>query len=154
MAILSYEKIFSRVRNKSYDPKELSLSDDAITEINIERLHSTVGNVRIRRLFQTLSCNDETEELTWELKNTIASTSQDDEEEDFVVELLSLGIVIEWLKPQVESITNIAKAIGGKEEKSINNEHKTTIQRLNSLEVQLAKMIRDHGYLYNSYLQG
>ncbi len=154
MALLSYEKIFSRVRNKSYDPKELSLNDDDLTEISVERLHSAVGNVRIRRLFTTLSCDDQAEELTWVLKNSVSNTSNDDEEEDFVIELLALNIVIEWLKPQIESIANISKAIGGKEEKSINNEYKSSIERLKSLEVQLAKMIRDHGYLYNSYLQG
>lgn len=154
MALLSYEKIFSRVRNKSYDPKELFLNDDDLNEINAERLHSAVGNVRIRRLFSTLSCDDQAEELTWVLKNAIFTSTDEDEEEDFVVELLALGVVIEWLKPQVDSVTNISKAIGGKEEKSINNEYKAAIDRLKGLEVQLAKMIRDHGYLYNSYLQG
>lgn len=153
MALLSYEKIFSRVRNKSYDPKELSLNDDDLDEIYVERLHSAIGNVRVRRLFSTLSCDDQTEELTWMLKQTISTNADNNEEEDFVIELISLGMVIEWLKPQVDSAINIAKAIGGKEEKVINNEYKSSKERLQSLEVQLAKMIRDHGYLYNSYIQ-
>lgn len=148
---LSYEKIFSRARNKAHDPKELSLNEDDLLEINIERLHSVAGDVKIKNLFSTLSLNDEAEEITWELKNGETSDNPE-EEEDFVIELFSLGMVIEWLKPQVESLTYIAKAIGGKEEKVINDSHKTTINRLESLEVKLSKMVRDHGYLYNDYL--
>ena len=150
--MLSYEKIFSRARKNINDPKELSLDDDDLNEVYVERLHSVLGNVRIRRKFTTLSLNDELEELTWELQNTVTG-SNTEEEEDYVLELLALGMTIEWLKPQVETITNISKAIGGKEEKVINDNHKVTIQRLDSLETKLSKMLRDHGYLYNSYLQ-
>ena len=149
--MLSYETIFSRVRNKTNDPKELSLDEEDLLEINVERLHSVVGNVRIKRLFKTLSLDDEAETITWELNNTIIGADKE-EEQDFVIELLSLAMIIEWLKPQVESITYIGMAIGGKEEKMLNNMHKVNIERLNSLETKLSKMIRDHGYLYNNYL--
>ena len=150
--MLSYEKIFSRVRNKIDDLKELSLDDEDLNEIYVERLHSVLGNVRIRRLFSKLTKNDELEQIDWSLKNAV--DGNDDEEEEFVIELLALGMVIEWLKPKVETIVNIGKAIGGKEEKVINDSHKVTIQRLNTLESQLSKMIRDHGAYYNDYLQG
>lgn len=150
--MLSYERIFSRVRNKIDDPKELSLDDEDLNEIYVERLHAVIGNVRIRRMFSTLAYDDEAEEITWTLKHTVVGGDVDDED-DYVTELFALGMTIEWLKPKVETIVNISKAIGGKEEKVINDSHKTTIQRLNSLETQLSKMIRDHGYLYNSYLQ-
>lgn len=147
---LSYEKIFSRVRNRIDDPIELSLDDEDLLEIYIERLHSAVGNVRIRNLFSTFKLDDEAEEITWELASV--TSSEPETEEDFVVKLLSLAIVIEWLKPKVETITYIGKGIGGKEEKVINDSHNTTINRLESLETKLSKMVRDHGYLYNDYL--
>lgn len=153
MALLSYEKIFSRVRNKIHDPKELSLDEEDLIEIYTERLHSVVGNIRIRKMFSTLILNDETEEITWVLKNTTTGSNLDMEEE-YVIELLSLAMIIEWLRPKVEDITYIGMAIGGKEEKSLNNAHKLNIERLQALENQLSKMIRDHGYLYNDYLQG
>ena len=151
--MLSYEKIFSRFRNKVSDPKELSLDEEDLLAIYIERLHSVIGNVRIRRLFSTLSLNDESEEITWVLSHTITSEDADVEEE-FVIELLTVAMEIEWLRPKVEDITYIGMAIGGKEEKTLNNAHKLNIERLQSLETQLAKMCRDHGYLYNGYLQG
>lgn len=149
--MLSYEKIFSRARGKIHDPKELSLDEEDLLEIYKERLHSAAGDIRIRSMFSTFSLDDQTEEITWELKN--AETSNDSEsEEDFVIELLALTMTIEWLRPQVETITYIGKGIGGKEEKVINDSHKLTINRLESLEVKQKKMIRDHGYLYNDYL--
>ena len=150
--MLSYEDIFSRARNKIDDPKELSLDDEDLNEIYIERLHSALGNVRIKKLFSKLVAKDEVQEIEWTLKN-IPTGSKEDDEEDYVIELLALGMTIEWFKPKVDSITNISKAIGGKEEKIINDNHKSNINRLKSLEVELSKMVRDHGYLYNSYLQ-
>ena len=44
--------------------------------------------------------------------------------------------------------------IGGKEEKKILDNHKDMIDRLESLENKLNKIIRDYGYLHNSYIGG
>ncbi len=150
--MLPYEKVFSRVRGQINDPKELSLDDDDLLELYTERLHSAVGNVRLRNLFSKLTLNDQTEEIDWALENTLTGSNAEIEE-DFVIELLSLSMVIGWLKPQVESIVYVGMAIGGKEEKMLNNMHKTNVERLNYLEIKLSKMIRDHGYLYNDYLR-
>ena len=150
--MLSYEKIFSRFRNKVNDPKELSLDEADLLEIYIERLHSAAGNVRIRKLFSDLKLDDEAEELTWTLSNTITTTDNVEEEEEFIIELFALAMKLEWFRPQVDSITYINMAIGGKEEKMLNNSHKINVERLQSLEVELARLIRDHGYLYNDYL--
>ena len=153
--MLSYEKIFSRFRNKVNDPKELSLDNADLLEIYIERLHSAIGNVRVGKLFSELTLDDEHEELSWTLRNTVSTATSDEEiqkETEFVIELLAVAMKIEWYKPQVDSITYIGMAIGGKEEKVLNNMHKVNIERLHSLNVQLAKYIRDHGYLFNDYL--
>ena len=42
--------------------------------------------------------------------------------------------------------------IGGKEEKKLLDNHSYSIKRLDSMKVELNKMIRDYGYLYNSYI--
>ena len=152
--MLSYEVVFSRFRNKVNDPKELSLKEADLLEIYTERLHSAVGNVRIGNLFSSLSLDDEHEEISWTFKHTRDATTDEEaqRETEFVVELLALAMKIEWLKPQVDSITYIGMAIGGKEEKVLNNMHKTNIERLHSLDIELARYIRDHGYLFNDYL--
>ena len=70
----------------------------------------------------------------------------------FIISLLSLSMVIQWLQPQVDSILNTAPMIGGKEEKKLLDNHKYSIQRLQSMKEEQKKMIRDYGYMYNSYL--
>lgn len=147
---LSYSTLFSRVLNKVNDPKELSLDESDLFEIYGERLHSVVGKPRVRRLFSTLLLDDEIQELEFELNNPVDEYS----DEDFVLEILSLGMTIEWLQPQVDSILHTSVMIGGKEEKKLLDNHKNMIDRLDSMKKEQNKMIRDYGYLYNSYING
>ena len=128
-----YETIFSRSRLKMNDLKEImSLSE------------TDMGNI-----FSSISLDDDIQEITFDLKNGCGSDLLNKE---YVVELLSLGMVITWLRPQVESFEYTTMTLGGKEEKLLVNNYKPVIARLDSLELKLHQMIRDHGYIYNSYL--
>ena len=147
--MLSYSTLFSRVLNKINDPKELSLDENDLLEIYTERLHSVVGKPRVRRLFSTLSLDDELQEMTFTLNNSV----DEDSDTDFVLEVLSLGMAIEWLQPQVDSVIHTSVMIGGKEEKKLLDNHKNMIDRLDSMKKEQNKMIRDYGYMYNSYIK-
>ena len=147
--MLSYSTLFSRVLNKINDPKELSLDDSDLLEIYTERLLSVVGKPRVRRLFSSLSLDDEIQEMTFTLNNSVDEES----DKDFVLEILSLGMAIEWLQPQVDSIIHTSVMIGGKEEKKLLDNHKNMIDRLDSMKKEQNKMIRDYGYMYNSYIK-
>ena len=146
---LSYSTLFSRVLNKINDPKELSLDENDLLEIYTERLHSVVGKPRVRRLFSSLSLDDEIQEMTFTLNNSVDEES----DKDFVLEILSLGMAIEWLQPQVDSVIHTSVMIGGKEEKKVLDNHKNMIDRLDSMKKEQNKMIRDYGYMYNSYIK-
>ena len=61
---------------------------------------------------------------------------------------------IEWLKPQVDSLTHTAEILGGKEEKLLRNNYKPMKERLEKLEQQFSKLICNYGYINNSYLRG
>ena len=61
-------------------------------------------------------------------------------------------MAIEWLQPQVDSRKYTAQMIGGKEEKMLQNNYKPMIERLDSMKIELKKMIRDYGFLYNYYI--
>lgn len=148
--MLSYSTLFSRVLNKINDPKELSLDENDLLEIYTERLHSVVGKPRVRRLFSFLSLDDEIQQMNFSLNNSVDEESDN----DFVLEILSLGMVIEWLQPQVDSIVHTSVMIGGKEEKKLLDNHKNMIERLDSMKKEQHKMIRDYGYMYNSYING
>ena len=147
--MLSYSTLFSRVSNKINDPKELSLDESDLFEIYTERLHSVVGKPRVRRLFSSISLDDEIQEMTFTLNNSVDEES----DKDFVLEILSLGMAIEWLQPQVDSVIHTSVMIGGKEEKKLLDNHKNMIDRLDSMKKEQNKMIRDYGYMYNSYIK-
>ena len=147
--MLSYSTLFSRVLNKINDPKELSLDESDLLEIYTERLHSVVGKPRVRRLFSSLSLDDEIQEMTFTLNNSVDEES----DKDFVLEILSLGMAIEWLQPQADSVIHTSVMIGGKEEKKLLDNHKNMIDRLDSMKKEQNKMIRDYGYMYNSYIK-
>lgn len=148
--MLSYETIFSRVRGRRDDPKELSLDKSDLVELYTERLHNVAGDPRIRRLFSTISFNDEIQMLSYTLNNSVDAQSDD----DFVVRLFVTGMIIEWLQPQVNSVLYTAPFIGGKEEKKILDGHNNMIKRLESMKVELQKLIRDYGTINNSYIAG
>lgn len=148
--MLSYEKVFSRARGRITDPKEMSLHKDDLIEIYTERLHSVVGNPRVRRLFSSIVLNDELQNIKFTLKNSV----DEQYDTDFIIELLSLGMVIAWLEPQVDSIKHNSIMLGTKEEKKLLDNHKNMIERLDTLQNQLQKMIRDYGCMYNSYVNG
>lgn len=147
--MLSYSTLFSRVLNKINDQKELSLDENDLLEIYTERLHSVVGKPRVRRLFSSLSLDDEIQEMIFTLNNSVDEES----DKDFVLEILSLGMAIEWLQPQVDSVIHTSVMIGGKEEKKLLDNHKNMIERLDSMKKEQDKMIRDYGYMYNSYIK-
>ena len=147
--MLSYSTLFSRVLNKINDTKELSVNENDLLEIYTERLHSVVGKPRVRRLFSSISLDDEIQEMTFALNNSVDEES----DKDFVLEILSLGMAIEWLQPQVDSVIHTSVMIGGKEEKKLLDNHKNMIERLDSMKKEQNKMIRDYGYMYNSYIK-
>ena len=138
--MLSYSILFSRVLNKINDTKELSLDENDLLEIYTERLHSVVGKPRVRRLFSSISLDDEIQEMTFTLNNSVDEES----DKDFVLEILSLGMAIEWLQPQVDSVIHTSVMIGGKEEKKLLDNHKNMIDRLDSMKKEQNKMIRDY----------
>lgn len=145
---LSYEMVFSRARGRINDPKELALKETDLIEIYTERLHNVMGNSRIRRLFSSVILDDEIQEMEFTLNNSVDEAS----DKDFVCDILILGMTIEWLQPQVDSLKSVAEAMGTKEEKMLLNPHKTNIDRLDSMKKELHRMIRDYGYMYNSYI--
>lgn len=145
---LSYEKIFSVARGLYTDPKELSLSQDDLIEIYTERINRVVGDVRVQDIFSTLEMDDDVQRMEFVLNHP----ANDGADQRFVVRLLSLGMEIEWLQPQVDSILYSAPFIGTTQEKKILDGHSNMINRLDNLKLQFNKMIRDRGYIYNSYL--
>ena len=98
---LSYEQIFSKYRGIVNDPKELLLDRNDLLEIYMERLHMTASDPRVIAKFTTLTMDDNIQQIEFELKYPV----NDFADNAFVIKLFSLGMSIEWLKPQVDSLT-------------------------------------------------
>ena len=58
---------------------------------------------------------------------------------------------IEW-QQEVDKIVNLATVVGGKDEKTILNNYKNNIARLEQLKIQFRKTIRDYSYFNNDYI--
>lgn len=145
---LSYETVFSRTLSRINDVQEVALETADFEEIYIERLHSVIGNPRVRRLFSYILFDDDFQEINFRLANPV----DDDSDTDFVCRVFVIGMTIEWLSPKVDSLEMVIQQLGGKEEKMLNNPYKTLQSRLENAKKELNKLICDHGYLYNSYI--
>lgn len=144
-----YQDIFNRVFGKINDNKLANLDNNSREEIMMEWMHSVASNVRVRNIFSKLKLDDDVGEISFELVNPI----DDDSDMEFVHELFVTGMMIAWLEPQVNSIIYAAPMIGGKEEKKVLDTYRYNIQRLETLKIELKKMIRDRGYIRNTYIE-
>ena len=147
---MTYEEIYSQFYSKKIDPTFFEYSKDEAYEMMKSWLHSIVAIPYVNKCFSNITLDDELTELTFELTNSRGAIS----DSYFVKDIFSQGLVICWMQQQVDKITNLAIVIGGKDEKTILNNYKSNIARLEQLKVQLRKTIRDYGYINNDYIGG
>lgn len=149
--MLSYKQIYNRFRGLVTAPELATLEPDDLQEVLLEYLQGAVYMPKLQVLFSFLSLDDDGGAITYSLKYPSNIDGADDM---FIRELLATGMAINWYKPKIDSVLNIGMAIGGKEEKVLKNNYKANIERLNMLQNSFDKMIRDHGYAHNGYLEG
>jgi hypothetical protein len=87
--------------------KELKLAEAFMDDY----LHKACAKPNVRRLFSEFSMDDDLKEIEFEMRNP----TDDDSDEVFLIDILSLGMVIAWLSPKVRSDVNIAQMFAGKE---------------------------------------
>ena len=146
---MTYEEIYSQFFSKETDPTFFTkYSKDEAYDLMKEWLHSLVGIPYIKKCFSIITLDDELLELTFQLANPV----DDDSDNYFVKDILSQGLVICWMQQKVDNIVNLSVVIGGKDEKTILNNYKNNMTRLEEMKIQLRKTIRDYGYINNSYI--
>lgn len=145
-----YETIYSRFLSRITDYEFLGLKEDVIYGMMNNWMRSAFAKPYVRRLFSTLTLDDEILEFDFVLKNPI----DDESDEEFVIEIISNGMVIEWLEPKVKSTLNISQMFAGKEQKfyAQANHLSELKDMLETEKTNLRKMIRDRGYANNSYI--
>lgn len=152
MASLNYDDIYSSLFTKIEAYDFIDLSEEELDEFLCNWLRSAATNPYVRKLFSTVVFDDEISELNYEMKYVVDEES----DRDFVIEVLSLGMAINWLKPKIHSITNITQFFGSKDEKWYSQASHLSELRglLDDFKKQQRRMIADRGYIWNSYLDG
>ena len=151
MASLSYDEIFSDFLGSVTDYDLASSDIDDMYGLMTEYLHKALSLSYVRRLFSSVSLDDTVQMFSFEINNSV----DNDADIDFVKYILSKGMVVEWLKPQVRSKLNIAQFFGGKEQKWFSQaQHLSELRGLlEDTQLEMRKAIRDRGYIYNPYLK-
>lgn len=152
MPSLDYEEIYSKFRLKASAYDLLDLQDDEVNAFLCDWMHSSASKPYIRKLFSNLSLDDDLEELTYIFKYSVDTEF----DQEFITEILGIGLVIEWITPKINNLNNIQQVYGSSEEKFFSQaSHLSTLMNLKeSLIREQRNLIRDRGYIWNSYLDG
>lgn len=153
MASIKFEDVYSRFYTKveAYD-----LIDERYQEVYSEFmcnwLRSAIGYPHIRKVFSEISIDDETETVEYELAYKI----DDALDSEFVVDLLSYGMVYGWVQPKVNSITNVTQFFGTSDEKYFSQAaHLSELRGLrDDTEKKIRALTSSRGFLNNQYLDG
>ena len=152
MTSLSYQNFNSRFFSKVQAYDILDLTEIQLTGFMTNWLHSAFSKPYIRRLFSSFIMDDEIQEVQFEMKYVVDEFS----DIDFIYEIISIGMIIEWLEPKINSVQNIMQMYGSKEEKFYAQaNHLNQLQSLkDSLYQSQRRMIADRGYAWNKYIDG
>ena len=145
-----FSNIYSRFYLRITDYNLAGLNESIAKEMMNGWMHATLSKPYVRRLFGTLTIDDDVEEIEYELK----FPTSDSEDQDFIEQIIAMGMVIEWLQPQVNSVLNTAQMFSNSEQKFYSQaNHLEVLQELlKKNQNDQRKLIRDRGYIYNSYL--
>ena len=148
MTSLKLDDVYSSFLDKVTDFDIGSYEEDIQKELLIGYLKGALGIPYLRAIFITITIDDYEETINYTLK------TEDGCDEQFIIELLSKGMVIKWLEPQVKSKVNISQFFGGKEQKFYSQSQQLSELKdlLENERIELNKLIRDRGSIYNPYL--
>lgn len=107
-------------------------------------LKSTLSKPMVRRIFSSITLDDDVEEIEYELRNPL----DEDSDKDFVEEVLGLGMVNAWSSPKYHSTLLTSQLFSNSEQKHYSQAaHLAEMKELyTKSQTDLRKLIRDHGY--------
>lgn len=148
---LQYEDIFSIFLSKITDYSFLEYDESFIRGQMVSWLHSSSSSPRLRAKFSMFTLSDEEAALSFSLKNSAGEQSDC----DFVADILARAMVIAWLEPEVKNVLLTKQLLTGSEEKfyAQANHLSQLEQMLNTAKTELKNILRDYGYLNNSYIK-
>lgn len=146
-----YNAIYSRFMLKIRDYEFANLDEPNMTEQMLDWLRSALSQPYIYRIFNEFSPDDEIATIEY----TLISPVNEYTDRNFVEELLSYQMICEYLEPKVKTTTLTHQMITNSKESKFYSQamHLTEMKGLLSdAENKVRSMLRDRGYIYNSYL--
>lgn len=152
MSSLSYDEIFSNFLGNITDPVLAGQNENLANEIMVECLHKAVSSVYVRRLFSSVTLDDEIQTMIFTMKKTVDESA----DKDFVSTMLGKAMAVQWVTPQVQSKVNIAQMFTGSTKKFYSQSaHLSELRALKSdMEKDLQSYILTRGSFYNDYVEG
>lgn len=149
---LQYEDIFSTFLSKITDYNFLEYDEAFIRDQMFSWLRSSSSSPRLRAKFSSFTLNDEEGVLEFSLRNS----SDEQADCDFVMDILARSMVIAWLEPEVKNVLLTKQLLTSGDEKFFAqaNHVSQLEQMLTTAKNELKNILRDYGYLNNSYIKG
>ena len=144
MASSEYSDIYSRFYLRVKDYEMVGLEEQLVNEMLSGYLKSTLSKPMVRRLFSSLSIDEDVEEIEYELREPL----DEDSDKDFIEEVLSIGMVSEWASPRYHSTLLTSQMLSNSEQKYYSQaQHLAEMKELyHKSQTDLRKLIRDRGY--------
>ena len=148
---LQYEDIFSIFLSKITDYSFLEYDENFIRGQMVSWLHSSSSSPRLRAKFSAFTLNDEEAVLSFTLKNSAGEQTDC----DFVADILARAMVIAWLEPEVKNVLLTKQLLTSGDEKfyAQANHVSQLEQMLATAKAEIKNILRDYGYLNNSYIK-
>lgn len=94
-----FDELYSRFYLRVEDYNIVGLEEKIVTNMMNGWIKSTLSKPYVRRLFDELDFDEDIGELEYEMKLPVS----EEEDKDFVEEVIALGMVVEWLSPKYHS---------------------------------------------------
>lgn len=146
-----YTEIYSRFMLKIRDYEFANLDEPNMTQQMLDWLRSALSQPYIFRIFGDFAADDEIAEMEY----TLTSSVNEYADQNFVEELLAYQMVVEWVTPRVQTTTLLSQMVTNSKEQKFYAQanHLAQLRELKSdSENKVRGMLRDRGYIYNSYL--
>lgn len=139
-----FTKVYSKYLRKITDYKLLEMSDQEVDYQMQDNLESAIAQCKALRVnAYSYSYNEEDNQIYFDHDLT-----------PLEIEILAIGLVREWLEPQINNVLLTVQMVSGNEEKFFaQHNHLNGMMALaKRLELNQKKLISDYKLFHNSYL--
>lgn len=166
MTSILFEEIYSRflLKTEAYDLFTPETSEEMRNELLCGYVHQATSDPFVRKQFSSIWISDpvlkkdETGKLRIDgmIECEMEYVIDEYEDKEFVLEMLSDGMVLAWIEPKVNSIKNITQFFSSNDTKFYaQSNHLSSLRSLREdMRLHRSKLISDRGFIHNKYLDG